>query len=88
MAVRPLPHQNRLLAVLPAAERAHLYSHLEPISMTLGEVLYESGSRAGLRLLPHDLDRVLALRHAGRVVRRDRRGRQGRDGRSFPLHGR
>jgi CRP-like cAMP-binding protein len=45
MPAGPMPDQNRLLAVLPTAKRGRLYSHLEPISMTLGEVLYESGSR-------------------------------------------
>jgi CRP-like cAMP-binding protein len=39
------PDQNRLLAVLPAAERERLSPHLEPVSMSLGEVVYESGSR-------------------------------------------
>jgi CRP-like cAMP-binding protein len=36
---------NALLAVLPAAERERLRPHLEPIAMTLGDVVYESGSR-------------------------------------------
>ena len=36
---------NGLLAVLPAAERERLRSHLEPVPMVLGEVVYESGSR-------------------------------------------
>ncbi len=39
------PAQNRLLAVLPAAERERLNPHLEPVAMTLGAVVYESGSR-------------------------------------------
>ena len=37
--------QNRLLAVLPAAERERLDLYLEPVSMALGEVVYESGSQ-------------------------------------------
>jgi CRP-like cAMP-binding protein len=38
------PETNRLLAVLPAAERERLYPHLESRDMSLGEVVYESGS--------------------------------------------
>ncbi len=34
---------NRLLATLPKADYEHLSSHLELVSMPLGEVLYESG---------------------------------------------
>ena len=37
------PHQNRLLATLPAAEYERLLPHLELVPMPLGEVLYESG---------------------------------------------
>jgi CRP-like cAMP-binding protein len=33
------------LAVLPEDERERLFSHLEPITMKLGDVVYESGSR-------------------------------------------
>jgi CRP-like cAMP-binding protein len=40
-----LPMGNRLLAVLPASEYERLRSHLEPSSMPLGAVIYESGSR-------------------------------------------
>jgi CRP-like cAMP-binding protein len=39
------PETNGLLAVLPPAERERLYSHLEPVAMVLGDVVYESGSR-------------------------------------------
>jgi len=41
----PSPETNRLLAVLPEDERERLFSHLEPVSMKLGQVVYESGSR-------------------------------------------
>lgn len=37
------PRQNRLLAALPATEFNRLRPHLQLISMSLGEVLYESG---------------------------------------------
>jgi CRP-like cAMP-binding protein len=37
------PHQNHLLAALPASDYQRLASHLELVPMRLGEVLYESG---------------------------------------------
>lgn len=37
------PHQNHLLAALPADEYACLFPHLELVLLPLGEVLYESG---------------------------------------------
>jgi len=45
MAAVPDPRHNRLLAALPPAEWARWASHLEPVDMPLGKVLYESGSR-------------------------------------------
>jgi CRP-like cAMP-binding protein len=39
----PSPKQNDLLAALSAAEFKRLRSHLEPVEMPLGEVVYESG---------------------------------------------
>lgn len=39
------PNQNHLLATLPAAEFERIAPHLELISMSLGKVLYESGSQ-------------------------------------------
>jgi CRP-like cAMP-binding protein len=41
----PGPHQNHLLAALPAAEFERLAAHLEPITLPLGEVLYEPGGK-------------------------------------------
>src|SRR5580765_9105996 len=41
----PDPHQNHLLAALPASDYERLEPHLELISMRLGDVLYESGSK-------------------------------------------
>lgn len=38
------PHQNQLLAALPAEEYARLLPKLELVPMPLGHVLYESGS--------------------------------------------
>ncbi len=38
------PRANRLIAALPPAARARWGDHLEPVQLTLGMVLYESGS--------------------------------------------
>ena len=45
MPASDIPTRNRLLAVLSAAEYGRLHPHLEPVSMPLGAVVYESGSR-------------------------------------------
>jgi CRP-like cAMP-binding protein len=39
------PHQNHLLDALPARDYERLVGHLEPIPMSLGDVLYESGDK-------------------------------------------
>ena len=39
------PSQNHLLDALPAVDYERLAAHLEPISMALGDVLYESGAK-------------------------------------------
>lgn len=39
----PLPHQNHLLAALPAEALARLRPHLTLVDLPLGKVLYESG---------------------------------------------
>jgi len=41
----PDPRQNHLLNALPVSDYERLASHLEPVPMPLGEVLYESGSK-------------------------------------------
>jgi CRP-like cAMP-binding protein len=46
MTIAPItasPRQNHLLDALPEAEYEHLRTHLEPIQLPLGKVLYESG---------------------------------------------
>jgi CRP-like cAMP-binding protein len=43
MATRPDPLQNELLAALPASDWARWQPQLEPVSLALGKVLYESG---------------------------------------------
>ena len=37
--------ENHLLAALPAAEFANLETDLEPVSLELGQVIYESGEQ-------------------------------------------
>jgi CRP-like cAMP-binding protein len=44
-STRQAPDQNHLLAALSAEIFGRISPHLQPISMPLGEVLYESGSR-------------------------------------------
>jgi len=39
------PKQNQLLAALPAPEFERLAAHLEPVSMLLGEILYQPGEQ-------------------------------------------
>ena len=39
------PLDNQLLAALPEAVYLHLLPHLEPVSFSLGEVVYESGGQ-------------------------------------------
>ena len=48
------PHQNHLLAALPALESERLYPHLELVSLRLGEVLYESGDQLRYVYFPSD----------------------------------
>ena len=45
MPASDIPTNNRLLAALPAAEYGRLHPRLEPVSMPIGDVVYESGSR-------------------------------------------
>jgi len=45
--IRP-PEQNHILSSLPPAVRERLFPHLNPVTLSLGTVLYESGS-----LMPH-----------------------------------
>ena len=41
------PRQNQLLAALPDAEWRRWQAHLEPVTLVLGQVLYESGDTLG-----------------------------------------
>ncbi|PKO93827.1 MAG: Crp/Fnr family transcriptional regulator [Betaproteobacteria bacterium HGW-Betaproteobacteria-1] len=48
------PRQNHLLAALPEAEYERLLPHLELTSLSLGEVLYESGDSLQYAYFPTD----------------------------------
>ena len=53
------PLGNRLLAALPAEVRTRILPALEPVSMALGEVLYESGD--ALRHVYFPIDCIVSL---------------------------
>jgi len=44
--------ENHLLSALPAVERERLLFHLQPITFSLGEVVYEPGERIGYCYFP------------------------------------
>jgi CRP-like cAMP-binding protein len=48
----PLSRLNYLLAALPAEERERIAPHLSPVTMQLGEVVYESGDHLSHVYLP------------------------------------
>lgn len=45
VAIHHTPRQNNLLNALPTAEYKRIASHLEPIPMDLGDVIYEPGTK-------------------------------------------
>lgn len=55
----PKPQQNHLLAALPAQSLERLLPHLEPITLPLGKVLYESGD--ALRHVYFPTDSIVSL---------------------------
>jgi len=55
----PSPTQNKLLRVLPEAERERLFPYLELVKFSLGEVLYESGDAQ--RYIYFPLDAIVSL---------------------------
>jgi CRP-like cAMP-binding protein len=59
MFVVPKPQQNYLLAALPAPALERLLPHLEPVELSLGEVLYESGG--ALRHVYFPTDAIVSL---------------------------
>jgi CRP-like cAMP-binding protein len=48
----PLSHLNYLLAALPSDERERIAPHLSPVTMQLGQVVYESGDHLSHVYLP------------------------------------
>jgi CRP-like cAMP-binding protein len=52
MATSPKPRDNQLLAALPDAEWQRWQPHLEPVTLTLGDVLYEAGDTLGYVYFP------------------------------------
>jgi CRP-like cAMP-binding protein len=59
MTTTPDPRQNHLLAALDPDIQARLFPHLEPVSMPLGKVLYESGD--ALRYVYFPTDSIVSL---------------------------
>lgn len=49
-----MPQQNHLLAALPGEVQQRLFSHLEHVSLPLGQVLYESGESVRHVYFPTD----------------------------------
>jgi CRP-like cAMP-binding protein len=59
MAELAEPQQNHLLAALSAEARGRLYAYLEPVSLPLGDVLYESGD--AMRHVYFPTDSIVSL---------------------------
>lgn len=55
------PRQNYLLAALPREEYLRLEPNIEPVSMTAGEVIYESGAAQDYLIFP--MSGIVALLH-------------------------
>ena len=56
---QPHPQQNHLLAALPGEVQTRLFPHLEPVTLPLGKVLYESGDT--LRHVYFPTDAIVSL---------------------------
>jgi CRP-like cAMP-binding protein len=54
MTNHDLPRQNHLLGVLPAEHYRHLFPHLELVSLSNKEVLYETGEKLRYAYFPTD----------------------------------
>src|ERR1041384_2759179 len=59
MAEEHTPHENHLLAALPADVQERLFPHLEAVELPLGKVLYESGD--ALRHVYFPTDSIVSL---------------------------
>ena len=67
---------NRILAALPAKERAALQPHLEKQTLASGEVLYEQGARIDAVYFPETAVDVPHQSHVGRCDGGGRHDRQ------------
>lgn len=61
MPVLPNPHQNYLLSALPKMEFEPLAKHLERVSLSMGEMLYESGEQLQYAYFPTTA--IVSLHH-------------------------
>ena len=59
MADMPAPQENHLLAALSSQVRGRIFPYLEPISLPLGEVVYESGD--AMRHVYFPTDSIISL---------------------------
>jgi CRP-like cAMP-binding protein len=59
VAIKHHPQQNHLLRALPIESYAHLVSHLELVSMTASQVIYEAGG--ALRHVYFPTDAIISL---------------------------
>lgn len=59
MSESPHPQQNHLLAALPQEVKSRLFSHLELVPMSLGQVMYESGD--AMRHVYFPTDSIVSL---------------------------
>ena len=80
----PIP--NKLLAALPRADYARIASHLEPVTLTFGEVLYEAGDTIKHVYFPSDaLVSLLTLVDRHHALEVGMVGSEGMVGISFAL---
>jgi hypothetical protein len=84
MSAHPDPTQNQLLAARPKVDWQRWLSQLEPVSLQLGQMLYEPGDTMSHVYFPTTaIASLLYLMESGASARR----RQRRAGRHFALHG-
>jgi len=61
--------ENRLLALLPAAEQRRLFAHLEPVQFARKRIIYEAGqSLSNAYFFHHGMASVFAVADDGRTV--------------------
>lgn len=72
------PVQNRLLAALPAEDFGLLASHLAPVDLERGRLLYEPGDRVDTIYFPHDgVISLMTLMENGAAIENAIIGREG-----------